>query len=87
MRVIHLQYQAQVDQYWGTMGVNPSGMPASSGVSAAAGPAPTVAPGPVSGSGSTPAIGDRLQDLAKLHAKGVLTDEEFTAAKRRLLEG
>jgi hypothetical protein len=46
-----------------------------------------VASGSTTGSASTPAIGDRLQDLAKLHAKGVLTDEEFTAAKRRLLEG
>jgi len=29
---------------------------------------------------------DRLQGLAKLHADGILTDEEFAAAKQRLLE-
>ena len=28
---------------------------------------------------------DQLEDLASLHADGVLTDEEFAAAKRRLL--
>lgn len=28
---------------------------------------------------------DRLRDLAAMHEKGQLTDEEFTAAKRRLL--
>ena len=31
-------------------------------------------------------LSDRLQGLAKLHADGVLTDEEFAAAKRRLLD-
>ena len=79
------QYQAQVDQFWGTMGVNPSGSPATAGASARAS-VPAVAPGSATGPASTPAIGDRLQDHAKLHAKGVLTDEEFTIAKRRLLE-
>ena len=67
------RYQAQVDQFWGTMGIAPSGQPAAS-----AGAAPSAAAAP-------PTIADRLQDLARLHAKGVLTDEEFTAAKRNLL--
>ena len=68
------QYQVRVDQFWGTMGMTQSGQP----VTSAAAPAGVeLAP---------PTIGDRLQDLAKLHAKGVLTDEEFTAAKRRVLE-
>jgi uncharacterized protein YbaR (Trm112 family) len=79
------RYQAQVDQFWGTMGVSQAGPSATPGASAAR-PAPAVATGSATGPGSTPAIGDRLQELAKLHAKGVLTDEEFTAAKRRLLE-
>ena len=29
---------------------------------------------------------ERLKDLAGLHASGALTDEEFAAAKRQLLE-
>ena len=65
------QYQPRVDQFWATMGIDASGQPAS--------PAPPAAPVP-------PTIGDRLQNLGKLHADGVLTDEEFTAAKRRVLE-
>jgi hypothetical protein len=68
------RYQAQVDQFWGTMGINPS--PAAP-AGAAASPLDPSSPRP---------IGDRLQDLAKLHANGVLTDAEFAAAKRRLLE-
>ena len=32
------------------------------------------------------ALARRLEGLGKLHADGVLTDEEFAAAKRRLLE-
>jgi uncharacterized membrane protein len=32
-----------------------------------------------------PAGVDRLRDLSEIHDKGALTDEEFTAAKRRLL--
>jgi hypothetical protein len=31
-------------------------------------------------------LADRLAGLARLHADGVLTDDEFAAAKRRLLE-
>ncbi len=36
---------------------------------------------------SEPSITDRLMGLAKLHAQGILTDEEFAAAKQRVLEG
>jgi uncharacterized membrane protein len=32
-----------------------------------------------------PASVDRLRELAEMHAKGALTDDEFTAAKRKLL--
>ena len=41
-----------------------------------------------SGSGRTtadPAGVDRLRELTELHDRGALTDEEFTAAKRKLL--
>jgi len=30
-------------------------------------------------------VADRLVELGKLHTSGVLTDDEFTAAKKRLL--
>ncbi len=32
-------------------------------------------------------VGDALQKLADLHARGVLTDEEFEAKKRQLRQG
>jgi len=33
----------------------------------------------------TPSLSDRLVGLARLHANGTLTDEEFAAAKRKIL--
>jgi hypothetical protein len=33
----------------------------------------------------SPDLTSQLQDLAKLHESGVLTDEEFAAAKAKLL--
>jgi uncharacterized protein YbaR (Trm112 family) len=74
------RYQAQVDQFWGTMGISTSAAPA-----AAAG-APAGAPVSAADSSAPRPIGDRLQDLARLHATGVLTDAEFAAAKRNVLE-
>jgi hypothetical protein len=50
-----------------------------------------VAAGPVAGTpagtAATPAAGDveRLRELSDLHTAGRLTDDEFTAAKRKLL--
>ena len=44
-------------------------------MSSAAAPAPAPAPDPI----------DQLQDLAELHASGVLTDEEFAPQKARIL--
>ncbi|MFL5646044.1 MAG: SHOCT domain-containing protein, partial [Chloroflexota bacterium] len=70
------RYQAQVDQFWGTMGITASTAP-----STPAGTSPSAV-----GSSSPRPIADRLQDLARLHANGVLTDDEFAAAKRNVLE-
>jgi hypothetical protein len=42
------------------------------------------APAPASAGISSDAV-EKLQQLAKLHEQGVLTDEEFTAQKERLL--
>ena len=46
--------------------------------------APAPAAAPASTGISSDAV-QKLQDLAKLHEQGVLTDEEFTAQKERLL--
>ncbi len=81
-------YRSQVDQFWRLLGVAPSGQqvihPAATipppGQPATTPAAVTNDPAP-----SPPSIADQLQGYAKLHADGVLTDEEFAAAKRRLL--
>jgi uncharacterized protein YbaR (Trm112 family) len=64
-------YRAEVARFWGRMGLQGALPPTS----------PTVAPP------QKPDMSEQLLGLAKLHAEGVLTDEEFTAAKRRVLEG
>lgn len=46
------------------------------------GAAPAAAPAPAAGGSDDSA---KLIELADLHAKGVLTDEEFAAAKARIL--
>ena len=76
------EYQARVDGFCPSIGISPSGQPvavagpaAASNSAAAGGPAP-----------STPTMADRIGDLGKLHAQGILTDAEFAAAKRRILE-
>lgn len=45
----------------------------------------TPAPAPVSGGQDGDGAADQLGRLAGLHAQGVLTDEEFAAAKQRIL--
>jgi Short C-terminal domain len=45
-------------------------------------PAPVAAP---ASSGISSDAVEKLQQLAKLHEQGVLTDEEFTSQKERLL--
>jgi hypothetical protein len=47
-------------------------------------PAPPAAPAPAAGGMSADAL-DRLQELAKLHEQGVLTDEEFASQKQKIL--
>jgi hypothetical protein len=47
-------------------------------------PAPAPAQAPASAGISSDAV-EKLQQLAKLHEQGVLTDEEFAAQKERLL--
>lgn len=72
-------YQPMVDQFWRALGVDPSGAQVLR-------PASTVPPAVDSTQVGTTALAQRLEGLGRLHAEGVLTDEEFAAAKRRLLE-
>ena len=84
-RVRQDYYQGTVEQFWRTLGVASSGGRAMRPVattppptSAGAGPALPAPSGPSS-------LAGQLQGLATLHADGVLTDDEFAAAKRRIL--
>ena len=92
-------YAARVEQFWRAFGVAPSGnqvvrpSPTVPPPRAPGGRAPAVSPAsfPPAAASRAPvpppsaALDDRLRGLAKLHADGTLTDEEFAAAKRRVL--
>jgi uncharacterized protein YbaR (Trm112 family) len=71
-------YRATVDTFWRGMGVTPSGQQVLQ-------PAQTI-PEPATPE-ATPSLAEQLEGLAALHADGVLTNDEFAAAKRRLLGG
>jgi hypothetical protein len=72
-------YRAAVARFWASLGVAPSGeqlLHASPSIPAPAASAPPPAP-----------LAEQLAGIAQLHAEGLLTDDEFAAAKRRVLEG
>ena len=46
---------------------------------------PPQAPPPQAAPAAGPSVADQLQQLAALHQQGMLTDEEFAAAKAKLL--
>ena len=69
-------YRATVDTFWRGMGVAPSGQQVLQ-------PAQTI-PEPATPE-ATPSLAEQLEGLASLHADGVLTDDEFAAAKGRLI--
>jgi len=50
-------------------------------------PAPAPAAAPAAGPGAGSDTVARLQELASLHASGVLSDDEFAAAKQKVLAG
>ena len=60
-------------------------------VAAVAAPVPSAASGPRASipnpSSAAPTLADRLRELAGLHAEGILSDDEFAAAKAKLLGG
>ena len=76
-------YMAQVERFWRQLGVNPGGQqlltPAHPGAAAPAQPPPAAA------ADDTSWIA-QLQKLAQLHDQGVLSDADYEAAKRRVLE-
>jgi outer membrane murein-binding lipoprotein Lpp len=49
-------------------------------------PPPQQAPPPAAPSGG-PSVADQLQQIATLHQQGVLSDDEFAAAKAKILGG
>jgi uncharacterized protein YbaR (Trm112 family) len=90
-------YQKRVERFWLALGVAPSGTqvvrpaPTVPPPRAPTLPVPPPSPAPVPRPAVSPvsprtaSLDDRLRELAKLHADGILTDDEFAAAKRRVL--
>ena len=100
-RLAEPQYMAQVEHFWGRLGVNPAGQqmlrPASPGAAvpvpaaALAQPAAPAAPGP--GAQPPPVAAEdenswisQLRKLAELHDQGVLSDADYAAAKQRVID-
>ena len=94
-RLTEAGYMAQAEQFWRQLGVNPAGQqapaPAGPGAPAPARPAaraPATAPAPaapVAPDDQAPWI-SQLHKLAQLHDQGVLSDDAYAAAKRRILQ-
>ena len=98
-RLSQAQYMAQVQGFWRQFGVNPAGQqlvtPAGPGgppPAWPAAPAQPAAPAPPPPAPQPPVADDEapwivhLRKLAELHHQGVLSDADFEAAKRRVLE-
>ena len=78
------EYRARIDAFWQSMGIAGSaGTPA---VAHAAGSVAAGAPAAIRPPSGEATLADRLASLGRLHADGILTDDEFDAAKRQLLE-
>ena len=94
-RLPRVRYMAQVEQFWRQLGVNPGGQqlvtPASPGAPVPAQPAVPVRsavparPRPPAADDQTSWIA-QLRQLAQLHSQGVLSDDAYADAKRRILE-
>lgn len=67
-------YRTQIDVFWRSMGVT-----LGPGAISRASP-------PVPASSVEASLADRIAAIARLHADGILTDDEFVAAKRHLLD-
>jgi len=84
-RLGEAQYLARVQQFWRRLGVSLAGAPRP------AAPAPQAAPaaGPAQagpGPGNQASWVAQLAELAQLRDQGVISDDDYAAAKRRLLQ-
>jgi len=80
-------YQGQVARFWARLGVDGGGAQVLQAAPTIPSPA---TPGPDPGhagtaGGAAGSLADQLAKLGRLRSEGVLTDDEFAAAKRRLL--
>jgi hypothetical protein len=92
-RLTQAGYAAQLERFWRQLGVNLAGQPpptpAGPGTPAAAqpaAPAPSPSPARPPDADDQPAWMSQLRELAHLHDQGVLSDTDFAAAKRRILD-
>jgi hypothetical protein len=76
-------YERRTRFFWSQLGMAPERV-VIPGAHSPSLPEPTAASAAVSAP-AAPTPADRVADLARLRDDGILTDEEFTAAKRRLL--
>jgi hypothetical protein len=79
-------YQGQVARFWARLGVDGGGaqvLQAAPTIPAPATAGPSAPPASTSPAGGS--LAEQLAKLGQLRADGVLTEDEFAAAKRRLL--
>jgi len=83
------QYLAEVQQFWARIGVDASGRQVvgtpSAVPAATAAPPAQVAPATMPKADDGPSLAEQLRRLGELRDAGVLTEEEFAQAKRRLI--
>jgi hypothetical protein len=83
------QYLAEVQQFWARIGVDASGrqvVGTPAAVPAATPSAPVqVVPASAPGAADGASMADQLKRLGQLRSEGILTEEEFAQAKRRLI--
>ena len=81
------QYLGTVARFWAQVGVDQGGrqVVGTPGAVPAATPAPPAQVGAGASDGAS--MAEQLQRLGELKADGILTDEEFATAKRRLIGG
>lgn len=76
-------YRQTVDQFWGFLGVNPNGQRVLGTPTTVPAPSSSAAP---AGGAEGPNLAEQLKSLGELRDQGALTEQEFAAAKKRLLE-
>lgn len=93
-RLTETAYGDRVEQFWRRLGGNPARQqpPAAAGLGGSpatqpASPAPSASPAPPAPAASdTPTWLSQLRELAQLRDQGVLSDEQYEAAKRRAIQ-